>query len=92
MLYNDPDPDTGFLILPDLKWDQKQLENLYLTGLARKGIWSMRELTGEHLPLLKKMVCKGKVSDVIVLLNVVHFHLCALSVLQGKLLLIVHFQ
>ena len=61
VLYNDPDPETGFLILPDLKWDQKQVENLYLTGLARKGIWSMRELRQEHLPLLKKLVCKGKV-------------------------------
>ena len=39
------------------------MENLYLTGLARKDIWSMRELRQDHLLLLKKMACKGKVRN-----------------------------
>lgn len=28
ILYEDPNPETGFLILPDLKWDQKTISTL----------------------------------------------------------------
>ena len=63
VLYNDPDPENGFLLLPDMKWDQKDRESLYLLAIARRrGILSMRELTAEHLPLLKNILRKGKVS------------------------------
>ena len=63
MLFNDPDPENGFLLLPDMKWDQKDRESLYLLAIARRrGILSMRELTAEHLPLLKNILRKGKVS------------------------------
>ena len=61
VLYNDPDPNSGFMLLPDLKWDQNQLENLYVTGLIRQPIRSLRELRSCHLPLLKKLATKGKV-------------------------------
>jgi hypothetical protein len=28
ILYEDPHPETGFLILPDLKWDRKTISTL----------------------------------------------------------------
>lgn len=33
ILYEDPDPATGFLILPDLKWDRKTLSTLVNRGI-----------------------------------------------------------
>lgn len=62
VVYNDPDSETGFVLLPDLKWDMKCMDNLYMLALARKrDILSLRELTHEHLPLLKNILEKGKV-------------------------------
>ena len=62
VVYNDPHPDTGFVLLPDMKWDQNELENLYMLAVVRRrGILSLRELTQEHLPLLRNVLHKGKV-------------------------------
>ncbi|KAJ9107263.1 hypothetical protein QFC21_000710 [Naganishia friedmannii] len=53
ILFEDPDPRTGFLILPDLKWDRKTVSTLYLTAIVfDKSIRSMRDLKKQHLPLL----------------------------------------
>ncbi|KAK7792578.1 hypothetical protein R5R35_008672 [Gryllus longicercus] len=52
----DTDPETGFVLLPDLKWDGKQIENLYLIAIVRKqGILSLRDLRGCHLDLLQNI-------------------------------------
>ena len=62
----DPDPELGFLLLPDLKWDRKQIEDLYLVGIVhRHGIKSIRDLRTEHLPLLRNVLDKGTVSDIV---------------------------
>lgn len=54
---------TGFILLPDLKWDRTDTQNLYLLALVRRrDILSMRDLRKEHLPLLKNILNKGKVS------------------------------
>ena len=47
-------PETGFIILPDYKWtDESNLSALYLLIIPRRtDLWSIRDLTGEHLPLL----------------------------------------
>ena len=47
-------PETGFLILPDYKWiDESNLSGFYLLVIPRrKDLWSLRDLTGDHLPLL----------------------------------------
>lgn len=34
ILYEDPDPETGFLILPDLKWDRKTISTLVSIACA----------------------------------------------------------
>ncbi|XP_077495237.1 decapping enzyme, scavenger [Amblyomma americanum] len=59
ILYEDPDPETGFVLLPDMKWDTKQPENLYVLVICHKrGIRSLRDLTPDHLPLLRNITTK----------------------------------
>ncbi|EAT39462.1 AAEL008733-PA [Aedes aegypti] len=56
IVYEDPSDKVGFILLPDLKWDGKTLEQLYLLALVRpKGIKSLRDLTAAHLPLLRNI-------------------------------------
>ncbi|WWD18738.1 hypothetical protein CI109_103192 [Kwoniella shandongensis] len=47
------DGEEGFVILPDLKWDQTSMSSLYLTVLVQtRSIRTLRDLTPAHLPLL----------------------------------------
>ena len=63
VVFEDNDPETGFVLLPDLKWDQKQIENLYLVAIGRRqGIKSLRDLDRSHLPLLRNILLKGQVT------------------------------
>ena len=65
VLYSDPDPVNGFVLVPDFKWDQKELQNLYILAVVRRrGILSLRELRAEHLPLLKNILTRGQVNCV----------------------------
>lgn len=64
IVYEDLDPVNGFILLPDLKWDCRTVTNLYLTGIVcHRGIKSLRDLTPEHLPLLRNILEKGRVSN-----------------------------
>lgn len=55
LIFNDKDPETGFIIVPDSKWD-RTLNTLYVQCIVRKrGIRSIRDLRRKHLPLLKKV-------------------------------------
>ena len=59
----DADPETGFVMVPDLKWDGESLESLYLQALVhRRGLRSIRDLTADHLPLLRNIWTRGTVS------------------------------
>ncbi|XP_061690944.1 m7GpppX diphosphatase [Syngnathoides biaculeatus] len=61
IVFEDPDPKLGFVLLPDFKWDQKQVDNLYLIAIPhQRNIKSLRDLTSEHLPLLQNIFQKGK--------------------------------
>ncbi|XP_013884891.1 m7GpppX diphosphatase [Austrofundulus limnaeus] len=61
ILYEDPDLELGFVLLPDFKWDQKQVDDLYLIAIAhQRHIGSLRDLTSKHLPLLQNMLQKGQ--------------------------------
>ncbi|XP_066565721.1 m7GpppX diphosphatase [Amia ocellicauda] len=61
IVFEDPDKDTGFILLPDFKWDQKQLDDLYLIAIVhRRDIKSLRDLTAEHLPLLQNIQKRGE--------------------------------
>ncbi|XP_037077165.1 LOW QUALITY PROTEIN: m7GpppX diphosphatase-like [Pollicipes pollicipes] len=53
-------PETGFVLLPDLKWDGRTLETLYLVAIVRRrDLRSLRDLRAEHLPLLRNIWTKG---------------------------------
>lgn len=63
IVFEDTDPEIGFILIPDLKWDGKTLETLYLLALPHvRGIMSIRDLTEKHLPLLENILRKGVVS------------------------------
>lgn len=63
VVFEDPSPEIGFILLPDLKWDGKQIEDLYLVAIVhQRGIRSLRDLNSCHLPLLKNIKGKGIVS------------------------------
>ncbi len=71
VVHNDPDPVDGFILLPDMKWDQSDVESLYMLAIVRRrGLACMRDLTAEHLPLLKNLLVAGKVR--VLLWNVVY--------------------
>ena len=56
VLFNDPDPINGFVILPDMKWDGFNVATLYLVAISRSlEIESLRDLRKEHLYVLKRI-------------------------------------
>ncbi|KAI1315099.1 hypothetical protein EDD11_001289 [Mortierella claussenii] len=56
VLFRDEDFDTGFIVLPDSKWDKRTLSSLYLLAISqRDDIRSLRDLKAVHLPLLKNI-------------------------------------
>lgn len=60
IVFEDPCEQNGFVLLPDLKWDGKTLETFYsIAIIRRKGVKSLRDLTGEDLVLLKNIRDKG---------------------------------
>lgn len=60
IVFEDPHKDNGFVLLPDLKWDGKTVETLYLIAIVhRHSLKSIRSLTNEHLPLLYNIRDKG---------------------------------
>ncbi|XP_061901384.1 m7GpppX diphosphatase-like isoform X2 [Entelurus aequoreus] len=61
ILFEDPHPKLGFVLLPDFKWDQKQMDDLYLMAIThQRDIKSLRDLTSQHLPLLENILQKGQ--------------------------------
>ena len=56
IIYEDPDEEMGFMLLPDLKWDRINLSSLYLSAiLRRRDLSSIRDLNESHIPFLKKL-------------------------------------
>jgi m7GpppX diphosphatase len=61
ILFSDIDSKIGFVLLPDIKWDQINLSNLYLLAIVRSlDIKCLRDLTTEHLPLLDNILMQSK--------------------------------
>jgi m7GpppX diphosphatase len=61
IVFENPDPSDGFVLIPDLKWNHQQLDDLYLIAIChRRGIRSLRDLTPEHLPLLRNILQEGQ--------------------------------
>ncbi|XP_055543237.1 m7GpppX diphosphatase-like [Wyeomyia smithii] len=60
IVFEDPSEEIGSILFPDLEWDGKTLEQLYLLALLRqRGIKSLRDLNATHLPLLKNIQTRG---------------------------------
>ncbi|GAA6059489.1 hypothetical protein JCM10212_002232 [Sporobolomyces blumeae] len=56
VLYRDDDPRDGFVLTPDLKWDQKTISSMYLLVLSQdRTIRSLRDLRPGHLGLLRNI-------------------------------------
>ncbi|XP_064606734.1 m7GpppX diphosphatase-like [Liolophura sinensis] len=61
ILYEDCDPETGFILIPDMKWDLKDTSRLYLSAIVQhRALKSLRDLGPEHLPLLKNILMSGQ--------------------------------
>lgn len=53
-VYHDKDPETGFVLLPDMKWDRVSMESLYLCCIVnRRDISSIRDINSSHVDYLK---------------------------------------
>lgn len=60
VIYHDHS-DEGFVLLPDMKWDKVNLENLYLCCIVnKKDISSLRDLNGSYINWLKRIQDKVK--------------------------------
>jgi len=70
ILWSDPNPETGFVLCPDPKWKShpklmseakknpksSHLERMYFLAMpVRQDLRTLRDLRGEHLPLLKNI-------------------------------------
>lgn len=54
VLHRSPDPDFGYVILPDMKWDLITLQSLYLVAISSSSaIRSLRDIRKIHLPMLR---------------------------------------
>jgi len=63
IVFEDPDPDIGFILVPDMKWDRKDVNTLYLVAIAHKhDIKSLRDFDQTSLPLLRNIMEKGQVN------------------------------
>lgn len=51
-LFADKNPKVGFMVLPDSKWDQKNLNTMYYLVIPQLKLKCLRDLTVEHLDLL----------------------------------------
>uniref|UniRef100_A0A2K6UVU2 m7GpppX diphosphatase n=1 Tax=Saimiri boliviensis boliviensis TaxID=39432 RepID=A0A2K6UVU2_SAIBB len=61
IVFENPDPSDRFVLIPDLKWNQQQLDDMYLIAIYhRQGIRSLCNLTTEHLLLLRNIVHQGQ--------------------------------
>ena len=60
VLFRDASPESGYLILPDMKWDLATLSSLYLVAIAfNREIRSLRDLTKAHIPMLTSIRREG---------------------------------
>lgn len=60
IVFEDPDPEIGFILLPDMKWNRSDVNALYLVAIVhRHNISSLRDLRASHLPLLNNILEKG---------------------------------
>ncbi|KAF8605694.1 scavenger mRNA decapping enzyme [Ceratobasidium sp. AG-I] len=56
ILYEDPSPTDGFVIVPDLKWDGTTMATFYIQAIVHtRDIRSLRDIRKRHLPMLRNI-------------------------------------
>lgn len=61
ILFEQQGTQEGFIIVPDLKWDQITLSSLYLVAIVHdRSLRTMRDLTPDHVPLLRAILQQGQ--------------------------------
>ncbi len=61
VIFHDKDPKTGFVLLPDMKWDKLNFDLLYLCCIVnRTDIASVRDIHAGHAAYLENIQCKIK--------------------------------
>ncbi|KAG8744934.1 hypothetical protein FRC10_009169 [Ceratobasidium sp. 414] len=65
IMYEDPSPSDGFVIVPDLKWDGKTMSTFYIQAIVHtRDVRSLRDIRKRHLPMLRNIRKHGiKVSQ-----------------------------
>mmetsp|Transcript_16821 Transcript_16821/g.30070 ORF Transcript_16821/g.30070 Transcript_16821/m.30070 type:complete len:296 (-) Transcript_16821:21686-22573(-) len=59
LFYEDPDPELGFSLVPDLKFKNYSAESFYFSVvLRRRDLKSIRDLRATHLDMLKRLELK----------------------------------
>jgi len=59
VIFNDPDHESGFILLPSLKSSGDERDLHILAICHRRDIRSLRDLNANHLPLLNNILDKG---------------------------------
>eukprot|EP00960_Hanusia_phi_P073514 768030-Hanusia_phi.AAC.2 len=60
IIYQNNDPRDGFVLLPDSKWDQSNVSNLYCLAIVnRRDLLCLRSLNDENLDLLQNIHNQG---------------------------------
>lgn len=60
IIYEDTDPQVGFVMLPDYGFKGDKKEELHIIALVnRRDLASLRDLRGEHIELLENIRTKG---------------------------------
>ena len=60
IIFEDPDPKLGFVLLPDYGFKGDKEEELHIIAIVnRKDLGSLRDLKGEHIELLENIRMKG---------------------------------
>lgn len=59
VVYDDPDPKTGFMLVPDLKCTSDEKDVHVVAIVRRTDLRSLRDLNDKHLDLLKNILTKG---------------------------------
>lgn len=63
-VYHDKDPENGFVLLPDMKWDKLNMDSLYLCCIVnRTDISSVRDIRGKHVEYLESI--QSRIKDVV---------------------------
>ena len=53
IIFEDPNPVTGFILVPDPKWSGRFTSDLHCLAIVhQRGLKSLRDLRADHLPLL----------------------------------------